>query len=127
VSDRSRGSSRERSIEQRFIALSFRTGRFAASGQHRGERAGSLAIDGDLIALAPDGSGWPNFIAEIGGRSKSVRASLAEMTAHPLPAGFRAIVVRLVDPARKRWRWHTDSTVAFDTLPELLAALSTMN
>jgi hypothetical protein len=124
MSDRSRGAARVRSVERRLHEHGYRTAIVSASGQRRGARHDSLALDGDIVGLAPDGSGWPHIVAEIGGRSKSVRESLREMRQHGLPAGFTPIVVRLVDSSRKRWRWHLDSDVAFDTLDDLLDALS---
>lgn len=85
-------------------------------------RAGSLAFDGDLLALSP---GYPlhlpHFVIEVGGLSKRVASSIAEMTAQPLPPGFVPIVVR--HHARGKWRWYIDAERSFSSIEGLLAAL----
>ncbi len=125
MSDVSKGASRVRSVERRFHALGFRTAIVSRSGQRRGARHESLALDGDLVALAPAESRAPHFIVEVGGKSKSVRASLREMTQHALPPAFVPLVVRLVDARRKTWRWHLSSDEAFDTITGLVDAVRT--
>lgn len=122
MSDVAKGAQRVRAVEREFHRHGFRTAIISRSGQRRGERKDGLAFDGDLLAL-----GVRHFVCEVGGKSKSVRASLREMTAQPLPAGFRPIVVRLVDPKTRKpgrgWRWHLDSDDAYDSLDALLEAL----
>ena len=118
MSNRTKGAARVRSVENRLHDLGYRTMISSCSGQRRGQRGSSLALDGDLIAIAPESTPWPHLIAEVGGEKKSVKASLLEMTAHPLPGGFVPIVVRLIG---RRWRWH-DKTGGFDTLDDLLEA-----
>ncbi len=97
MSDVQKGATRVRRVEQMLHRLGFRTMIASRSGQRRGSRHDSLAMDGDLIALAPDDSGYAHLIVEVGGKGKSVRASLIEMRQHALPAGFEPIVARLVD------------------------------
>jgi hypothetical protein len=100
------------------------------SGQRRGKRHESLALDGDLIALAPTESTSPHLIIEVGGRSKSVARSLVEMLQYPLPPGFVPVVVRLVDARTRRqgqgWRWHLSSAQSYDTPAAMLADLNSI-
>lgn len=126
MSDVAKGAQRVRAVEEKLHSYGYRTMIASRSGQRRGARSQSLALDGDLIAIAPEDSPWPHFIIEVGGPKKSVKASIAEMTALPLPPGFTPIVVRLVDSRCRRpgegWRWSAASG-AHDTLAELLDAL----
>lgn len=120
MSDRSKGATRVRSVERHFHRHGFRTAIISASGQRRGARSQSLALDGDLIALAAPEFSYPHFIVEVGGKSKSVRASIREMRQHPLPAGMRCLVVRLIDPPRKIWRWHLEDGCVYSDLDSLV-------
>jgi hypothetical protein len=92
----------------------------SASGQRKGARLQEKCIAGDLIALAPDGSGWPHVIAEIGGVGKRLGAAFRELRAEPLAAGFVPIVGRVV---RRRWRWYSDVNTVHSSLAEALSAL----
>jgi hypothetical protein len=139
MSDVSKGAQRVRAVERVFHMYGYRTMIASRSGQRRGERHDSLALDGDLIAIAPadsgrphfiievGDSGRPHFIVEIGGKSKSVKQSIAEMTSAPLPPGFVPLVVRLVDSRTRKasggWRWHLSSTEAFACLGDVLESL----
>jgi len=100
----------------------YRCARVASSGQRKGARRDEIGVAADVIALAPLDAGVPHVLCEVGGVKKSVRAALAEMTAHPLPPGFVAIVVRCVG---RRWRWHIgdDRTESFASLGDALDAL----
>jgi hypothetical protein len=110
-----------RSVEDHFHRHGFRTAIVSRSGQRRGVRAGSLAFDGDLLAIAPEGLKSPHFVVEVGGMSKRVASSIDEMTAQGLPPGFAAIVVRHY--ARGKWRWYLSADTSFFTLEALLEAL----
>jgi len=116
------GASRVGSVLSSLSQHGYRCARVSASGQRRGSRRIEHCLAGDIIALAPVDSGLPHIIAEVGGAKKSVRAALAEMTAHPLPPGFYPLVVRCVG---RRWRWHIgdDRCESFPTLGDALDAL----
>lgn len=119
MSDVSKGAARVRAVEKHFHRHLFRTAIVSRSGQRRGARADSLAFDGDLLALG--GPGQPDFVVEVGGLSKRVAVSMAELTAQPLPAGFVPLVVRFVGGRGpgSRWRWHLQEA-AYDSLDALL-------
>lgn len=123
MSDAAKGAQRVRAVERHFHRCGFRTAIISRSGQRRGERAGSLAFDGDLLACAPAESPHPHFVVEVGGPGKRVAASLAEMTAQPLPPDFVPLVVCLIDSRRRRWRWHAQDTTQ-ESLNDLLDALT---
>lgn len=128
MSDAAKGAQRVGAVQSRLAAKGYRTARISASGQRRGARRNERGLDGDLIALAPEHSGYPHLLVEVGGIGKRVEASLREMTEHgPLPGGFVPIVARLVDPkARGRvdgWRWYIANDDWYLTLDALLAAL----
>ncbi len=72
---------------------------------------------GDLIALAPDGSGLPRDIAKIGGIGKRLGAALRELRAEPRAAGFVPLVGRLV---RRKRIWYSDVDRRHATLAEAL-------
>jgi len=122
MSSAAKGAQRVGSVLSALSRQGYRCGRIASSGQRRGSRRTESGIAGDIIALAPVDSGLPHIIAEVGGAKKSVRAALAEMTAHPLPPGFVAIVARCVG---RRWRWHIgdDRSESFSSLEDALDAL----
>jgi hypothetical protein len=126
MSDVQKGATRVRRVEQMLHRLGFRTMIASRSGQRRGSRHDSLAMDGDLIALAPDDSGYCHLIIEVGGKGKSVRASLLKMRQHALPAGFEPIVARLVNSTTrapgKGWRF-SNASGAHDSLLSLLESL----
>jgi hypothetical protein len=128
MSDRQKGAQRVRSVEDRLHALGYRTAIVSSSGQRRGARHESLALDGDLVAIAPAGSPWPHLVCEVGGKSKGVAASLREMTEPPLPPGFVAVVARLVDSRTRKpgagWRYSAEGNVVADDLRELLGVIS---
>ncbi len=106
-----------------FAKLGYRCSRVSASGQRKGSRRGEKCIAGDLIALAPDGSGYPHVIAEIGGAGKRLRSAFQEMTTEPLAAGFIPLVGRVV---KRRWLWYSDVDSRHQTLREALEALRSM-
>ncbi len=112
-----------RAVEEALWAFGYRTAILSRSGQRRGPRADSLALDGDLAAFSPR-TDRPNLIIEVGGPKKSVSLSLSEMTAQALPAGLLPIVVRQVAsrPTRK-WRWNVSSAVGFDSPEEFLSSM----
>lgn len=124
MSDVAKGASRVRAVERLLNAVGYRTGILSRSGQRRGSRANSLALDGDLLAIAPEDSDLPHFIVEVGGAKKSVSLSIAEMTAEGLPAGVVPIVVRqTASYPERRWRWSLSSDEGFDSPAELLDAV----
>lgn len=122
MSSTAKGAQRVGSVLTALSRHGYRCARVASSGQRKGARRSEQGIAADVIALAPVDAGTPHLVAEVGGQKKSVRAALAEMTVHPLPPGFVAIVVRCVD---RRWRWHIgdDRTESFPTLGDALDAL----
>lgn len=123
MSDVQKGASRVRAVERQFHAHGFRTAIVSRSGQRRGARKESLAVDGDLIALAPAESGLPHYFVEVGGLKKSAKQSFAEMkVAGPIPPGFALLCVRLVESKGRwsRWRWHREGGMTCDTIEELL-------
>lgn len=123
LSDVAKGARRVRDIENMLNARGYRTGILSRSGQRRGARANSYALDGDLVAIAPQDSGWPHLIIEVGGRTKSVSESIKEMTAQPLPAGFVPVVVRqTASYPTKKWRWNLSSAEGFDSFEDLVGA-----
>ena len=79
-----------------------------------------MGLAGDLIALAPDGSGYPHVIAEIGGAGKRLGIAFRQLRAEPLATGFVPIVGRVV---RRRWRWYSDVDSRHETLADALKAL----
>ena len=121
--DSQKGALRVRSVEGALWRFGYRTAILSRSGQRRGPRANSNALDGDILGIAPH-AGLPHLIVEVGGRSKSILLSLMEMTAQPLPDGLFPIVVRQVaSRPKKKWRWSVATNKGFDSLEELLAAL----
>ncbi len=122
MSSAAKGAARVGSVLSALSRHGYRCARIASSGQRKGARRAEIGLAADVIALAPLDGGVPHLLAEVGGQKKSVRAALAEMTAHPLPPGFVAIVARCVG---RRWRWHVgdDRTEAFSTLIQALDAL----
>ena len=119
MSSTAKGAQRVGSALSQFAKLGFRCSRVSASGQRKGARKAEKCIAGDLIALAPDGSGYPHVIAEIGGAGKRLRAAFAELRSEPLAAGFVPIVGRVV---RRRWRWYSGAQSRHKTLREALEA-----
>lgn len=122
MSTAAKGHSRCKRVESILWDYGYRTARITASGRRGDDRSEHLGFDCDVIAIAPEGSQWPHLIIEVGGRKKSIALSLAEMQLHPLPPGFVAVVARLVDSARKRWRWSTASDEGHDSLGDFLDA-----
>lgn len=120
MSSAAKGAQRVGSALSQFAKLGFRCSRVSASGQRKGARKSEKCIAGDLIALAPDGSGWPHVIAEIGGVGKRLHAAFTELRAEPLAAGFVPIVGRVV---RRRWLWYSDVDARHATLREALDAI----
>jgi len=122
MSSVAKGAARVGSVLTALSQHGYRCARVAASGQRKGARRGEPGIAADVIALAPLDAGTPHVLCEVGGVKKSVRAALAEMTAHPLPPGFVAIVARCIG---RRWRWHIgdDRSESFPSLTEALDAL----
>lgn len=120
MSSSSKGAQRVGSALSQFATLGFRCSRVSASGQRKGARRNEKCIAGDLIALAPDGSGYPHVVAEIGGSGKRLRVAFAELRSEPLAAGFVPIVGRVV---RRRWLWYSDVGARHATLQEALDAL----
>jgi hypothetical protein len=120
MSSSSKGAQRVGSALSQFARLGFRCSRVSASGQRKGARRHEKCIAGDIIALAPESSGWPHVIAEIGGVGKRLGAAFAELTAEPLTAGFVPIVGRVV---RRRWRWYSFPDSRHETLQAALEAL----
>lgn len=100
----------------------YRCARISASGQRKGKRRDERGLDGDIVALAPTESALPHLIVEVGGASKSVKQSIAEMTEHALPPGFIPIVGRCIGKGRSAWRWHTRAFV--DGHKTLLGAIN---
>jgi hypothetical protein len=118
------GGQRVGRVISMLAANGYRCARLSASGQRRGARRIEKGLDADVIALAPEHSGLPHLLVEVGGVKKSVTQSMAEMTEHgPLPPGFIGVVVRLVDSRRKLWRWHTSRLESHPNVGALLAAL----
>ena len=71
MSSAAKGAARVGSALTQFSKLGYRSSRVSASGQRKGSRRDEKGIAGDIIALAPEGSGWPHVVAEIGGVGKS--------------------------------------------------------
>lgn len=121
MSSQAKGGARVGSVLSQLSRLGYRCARVSASGQRKGKRRDERGLDGDLIALAPVDSQLPHLIVEVGGPSKSVAESLAEMTEHPLPPGFVPIVARCIGKGRGCWRWHVAAYVnGHDSLLEAL-------
>jgi hypothetical protein len=120
MSSVAKGAQRVGSALSQFAKLGFRCSRVSASGQRKGARKHEKCIAGDLIALAPDGSGFPHVIAEIGGAGKRLRVAFGELRAEPLAAGFVPIVGRVV---KRRFWWYSDTDSRHDSLREALDAL----
>ena len=85
MSSVSKGARRVGSALSQFSRLGYRCSRVSASGQRKGKRREEKCIAGDLIAFAPDGSGLPNVVAEIGGVGKRLAVTFAGLRAEPLP------------------------------------------
>ena len=121
MSSAAKGASRVGSAMTQFAALGYRCARTSASGQRKGARRDENGIAGDLFALAAPDSGYPHVIAEIGGVGKRLRAAFDELyEGGPLPAGFAALVGRVV---RRRWLWYS---AADERHPSLKAALDAL-
>ncbi len=124
MSDVQKGRKRVGCVEAILHTFGYRTMISSRSGQRLAQRAQSLAIDGDLLAIAPQDSNLPHLIAEIGGPGKRIDSSIAEMVAEGLPAGVIPIVVKqTASRPERRWRWSLSSDEGYDTLEELLDAV----
>jgi hypothetical protein len=85
--------------------LGFRCARVSASGQRKGARRDENCLAGDIIAVAPEASGYPHCVVEVGGIGKRLGAAFDELYAGgELPPGFVALVARCV---RRRWIWYS--------------------
>jgi hypothetical protein len=104
VSGRATGNARERAFESRLWKHGYRTARFTGSGQRISAKHQEGGICGDMIALAPEHSGLPHLVAEIGGTGKRLGTAFAALTARPLLGGFVPVVARCV---ARSWIYYT--------------------
>jgi len=116
MSTASLGGARVGKIITQLHALSFHCARLSASGQRRGKRRLENGLAGDIIALAPQHSGLPHLLAEVGGAGKRIAVAFAELR-EGMPPGFAPLVVVF---RNRKCFYYPDEDVRHDALREAL-------
>jgi hypothetical protein len=120
MSDVAKGARRVGDVATSLAALGYRVARISASGQAKGSRRQENPIAGDLLALAPEHSGWPHLMVEVGGEGKRVARALQGLRGSGLPPGFCSLVVRFLG---RRRAYYGDAQAMTTDLREALDGL----
>lgn len=122
MSRRALGNQREHAFEAQLWRFGYRTMLAKGSGQRIASAASDRPLRGDLIALAPAGSGLPHLLAECGGVGKRLGTAFRDLIGDGLPPGFAALVVRVIS---RKWIYNSTEDDRFDDLGDALDSLRT--